>query len=161
MEGFLQPLHLVLAATAGQVRNDGFTPASLVQPGITEYIMAEHHTILHIEDNFENRVLMRRLLVAEGYRVVEAENAFKALDLLKTEKPDLILVDINLPEMDGYTLTRKIKALPGFGQLPVLAVTANVMKGDRERTLQAGCDGYIDKPIDIDKFYETISQFLQ
>ncbi len=122
--------------------------------------MADNKTILHIEDNFENRVLVKRLLLAEGYNLVEAENAYQALDLLKTVQPDLILMDINMPEMDGYTLTRKIKENPAFLNVPVLAITANVMKGDRERTLQAGCDGYIDKPIDIDKFYETLSQFL-
>ncbi len=122
--------------------------------------MADNKTILHIEDNFENRVLVKRLLLAEGYNLVEAEDAYQALDLLKTVQPDLILMDINMPEMDGYTLTKKIKENPAFLNVPILAITANVMKGDRERTLQAGCDGYIDKPIDIDKFYETLSHFL-
>jgi CheY-like chemotaxis protein len=70
-------------------------------------------------------------------------------------------MDINMPGMDGYTLTRRIKAIPELVNIPVLAITANVMKGDRELTYQAGCNGYIDKPIDIDKFYETIAQFLE
>lgn len=123
--------------------------------------MTNNKTILHIEDNFDNRVLVRRLLQCEGYNVVEAENAYLALDTLKTLRPDLILMDINMPEMDGYTLTRKIKEYPELVHIPVIAITANVMKGDRERTLQAGCDGYLDKPIDVDRFSEQIAYFLQ
>lgn len=123
--------------------------------------MPDNPIILHIEDNPDNRVLVRRLLLAEGYQVVEAENATKALEVVQSVTPNLILMDINMPEMDGYTLTGKIKAIPRLSNIPVLAITANVMKGDRERTLQAGCDGYIDKPIDIDRFYETITEFLK
>ena len=122
--------------------------------------MPDNRVILHIEDNIDNRVLVRRLLLAEDYQVVEAENATQALTIIQDLTPNLILMDINMPEMDGYTLTRKIKSIPHLSNIPVLAITANVMKGDRERTLQAGCDGYIDKPIDIDKFYETITQFI-
>mgnify|MGYP001312324331 FL=1 len=117
--------------------------------------------ILHVEDNFENRMLVRRLLLSEGYRIIEAEEALKALEILKTNIPDLILMDINMPEMDGYTLTNKIKAIPGLASLPIIAITANVMKGDREKTLQAGCDGYIEKPIDVDRFLDQVSKFLQ
>lgn len=117
--------------------------------------------ILHVEDNFENRMLVRRLLLSEGYRIIEAEEALKALEILKTDIPDLILMDINMPEMDGYTLTNKIKAMPGLAKLPIIAITANVMKGDREKTLQAGCDGYIEKPIDVDRFLDQVSKFLQ
>jgi two-component system cell cycle response regulator DivK len=117
--------------------------------------------ILHVEDNFDNRMLVRRLLLSEGYRIIEAEEAMKALEILKTDIPDLILMDINMPEMDGYTLTNKIKAMPGLANLPIIAITANVMKGDREKTLQAGCDGYIEKPIDVDRFLDQVSKFLQ
>jgi two-component system, cell cycle response regulator DivK len=131
-----------------------------VKPGITELCMADKSLILHIEDNLDNRVLVRRLLMAEDYQVTEAENAFQALEILKTHLPDLILIDINMPEMDGYTLTKKIREIPALQTVPILAITANVMKGDRERTLEAGCDGYIDKPIDIDNFYEIIKRFL-
>lgn len=122
---------------------------------------AEPKTIMHVEDNLENRVLVRRLLLSEGYRVVEAENANNAIALLSSEKPDLILMDINMPDMDGYTLTHKIKALEGFAAVPIVAITANVMRGDKERTLEAGCDGYIEKPIDIDRFFETVSRFVK
>lgn len=117
--------------------------------------------ILHVEDNFENRMLVRRLRLSEGYRIIEAEEALKALEILKTDIPDLILMDINMPEMDGYTLTNKIKAMPGLANLPIIAITANVMKGDREKTLQAGCDGYIEKPIDVDRFLDQVAKFLR
>ncbi len=117
-------------------------------------------TILHIEDNLDNRVLVRRLLLSEGYNVIEAENAFKALQVIDSQSPDLILMDINMPDMDGYTLTAKLKKMPSVRQVPIVAITANVMKGDREKTMDAGCDGYIEKPIDIDRFSEQISHFL-
>ena len=123
--------------------------------------MQEKRTILYIEDNFENRILIQRVLNAEGYRVLEAENARKAFEVLKTSSPDLILMDINMPDMDGYTLTKQIKTIPAFANVPVIAVTANVMKGDRERTLEAGCDGYLQKPIDIDELPAQIAHFLE
>jgi two-component system, cell cycle response regulator DivK len=122
--------------------------------------MPEPTTILHIEDNPENRVLVRRLLQIEGYQILEAENAFQALQILTKNRPHLILVDINMPDMDGYTLTNRIRKLPELDRIPVVAITANVMKGDREKTLQAGCDGYIEKPIDVDKFSDQIARFL-
>ena len=117
--------------------------------------------ILYIEDNFENRVLVRRILQSEGYQFLEAENAHDALGLLKDTRPDLILLDINMPEMDGYELTEKIKNMPAFSTTPVIAVTANVMRGDKERTFQAGCDGYIEKPIDVDRFIDQINRFFE
>ena len=123
--------------------------------------MQEKRTILYIEDNFENRILIQRVLNAEGYRVLEAENARKAFEVLKTSSPDLILMDINMPDMDGSTLTKQIKTIPAFANVPVIAVTANVMKGDRERTLEAGCDGYLQKPIDIDELPAQIAHFLE
>ncbi len=117
--------------------------------------------ILHVEDNAENRLLVRRLLLSEGYQIYEAENAKKALQIVREHIPDLILMDINMPDMDGYSLTYEIKSLPGLESVPVIALTANVMKGDRERTLQAGCDGYIEKPIDIDRFLDQVAAFLK
>jgi two-component system cell cycle response regulator DivK len=118
-------------------------------------------TILYVEDNPENRLLIRRVLVAEGYDVHEASDAHGALDALKTLHPDLILMDINMPDMDGYTLTAHIRALPNLGLIPIVALTANVMRGDRERSLEAGCDGYIQKPIDIDTLTQQIERFLK
>jgi two-component system cell cycle response regulator DivK len=117
-------------------------------------------TVLYIEDNPDNRLLVKRVLLAEDYELLEARNAFEALAILKSVHPDLILMDINMPEMDGYTLTAKIKSLPGFEQIPILALTANVMRGDKERTLEAGCDGYIQKPIDIDQLTRVIERFI-
>ncbi len=116
-------------------------------------------TILYVEDNFENRVLIRRVLESEGYIMIEASTANKALTQVEKHLPDLILMDINMPDMDGYTLTTKIKEKKEHKDIPVIAVTANVMRGDKERALEAGCDGYIQKPIDIDTLTQQIERF--
>lgn len=117
-------------------------------------------TILYVEDNPDNRNLIRRVLEAEDYSVVEAKDANQALERLQTMLIDLILMDISMPDMDGYTLTAKIKSMPGFAAVPIIAVTANVMRGDRERSLDAGCDGYIQKPIDIDTLSQQLERFI-
>lgn len=117
-------------------------------------------TILYVEDNVDNRILVRRILQAEGYDVLEAGNARETLQVVRTRRPDLILVDINMPEVDGYSLTSRLKADPMLASVPVIAVTANVMRGDRERTLAAGCDGYIQKPIDVDYLPRQIARYL-
>ena len=117
--------------------------------------------ILYIEDNPENRLLMRRVLMAEGYEVDEAFDGASGLEKAAASPPDLILMDINLPELDGYEVTARLKQLPNMAGVPVIAVTANVMKGDREKTLAAGCDGYIQKPIDIDLLPSQIESFLK
>lgn len=119
----------------------------------------EKGTILYVEDNPDNRMLVRRILLSEDYSLLEAVNAAEALEILKTNKPDLILMDINMPDMDGYTLTAKIKKMPGFEKLPILALTANVMRGDKEKVLEAGCDGYIQKPIDFDDLLRQVERF--
>jgi two-component system, cell cycle response regulator DivK len=117
-------------------------------------------TILYVEDNVDNRTLVRRILLSEDYELIEAVNAIDALKVLESTKPDLILMDINMPDMDGYTLTSKIKTTPGFERVPILALTANVMRGDKEKTLEAGCDGYIQKPLDIDQLIREVERFL-
>ncbi len=117
--------------------------------------------ILYIEDNADNRTLIRRILTAEGYELKEAANAIEALATLNLMRPDLILMDINMPDVDGYTLTAQIRAMPGFERVPIVALTANVMRGDRERSLEAGCDGYIQKPIDIDLLPQQIERYLR
>lgn len=122
--------------------------------------MTGEKLILHVEDNSDNRLLVRRLLQAYGYNVIEAENAASARKQIARHQPDLILMDINMPDMDGYSLTNEFKAMPDIKHVPIVAITANVMKGDRERTLSAGCDGYIEKPIDIDRFIETVEFFI-
>ena len=117
--------------------------------------------ILYIEDNPENRLLMRRVLTAAGYIVEEAFDGNSGLQTAAESPPDLILIDINLPELDGYEVTARLKQLPNLADVPIIAVTANVMKGDREKTLAAGCDGYIQKPIDIDLLPSQIESFLK
>ena len=116
--------------------------------------------ILYIEDNPDNRMLVRRVLQSEGYTVIEANDGPGGIQAATEQIPDLILMDINLPDVDGYEITARIKQLPGLAKVPVIALTANVMKGDREKTLAAGCDGYIQKPIDIDQLSPQIEHFL-
>lgn len=117
--------------------------------------------ILYIEDNPENRLLVKRVLEAEGYQVVEADSGGTGLQKAERLKPNLVLMDINLPEIDGYELTHRLKQMPHLAGVPVVAMTANVMKGDRERTLAAGCDGYIQKPIDVDQLPLQVARFMQ
>jgi len=117
--------------------------------------------VLYIEDNSENRLLVRRVLEAEGYSILEATDGPSGVETAVQEQPDLILLDINLPEVDGYELAGRFREMPSLKQVPILAVTANVMLGDRERTLAAGCDGYIPKPIDIDRLPGQIEEALR
>lgn len=117
-------------------------------------------TILYVEDNSDNRSLVRRVLGAEGYLVIDAINAKQAFEKLESGSFDLILMDINIPDMDGYTLTARIKGMKKYSKIPIIAVTANVMRGDREKSLEAGCDGYIQKPIDIDAISMQIEKFI-
>ncbi len=99
--------------------------------------------------------------MAEGYDVLEAGSAQEALQILQGQVPDIILVDINMPEVDGYTLTRTIRSMPGLANVPIVALTANVLRGDREKSLEAGCDGYIQKPVDIDVLPLQIERYLR
>ncbi len=122
--------------------------------------MPDKATILYVEDNSDNRKLVRRVLEVEGYAVVEAKDGSEAIRCLENGPVDLALMDINMPDVDGYTLTAQIRAMPKYAKLPIVAVTANVMRGDRERSLQAGCDGYIQKPIDIDTLAQQVERFL-
>ncbi len=117
--------------------------------------------ILYIEDNPENRLLVRRILQAEGYTVVEAVDGPSGLEAAASSPPDLILLDINLPEMDGYELVGKLRKIPGLATTPIIALTAYALKGDRERILAAGCDGYIQKPIDVDSLPVQVASFLK
>ena len=119
-----------------------------------------NNLILHVEDNIDNRVLVRRLLESHSFKVIEAANAYEAVISLRNYRPGLILMDINIPDVDGYTLTSKLKTIPNVKNIPIIAITANAMRGDREKTLHAGCDGYIEKPIDIDNFLTQVNSFL-
>lgn len=117
--------------------------------------------VLYIEDNPENRLLVKRMLEASGYRVTEAVDGPSGLRAAQESLPDLILLDISLPEMDGYDLARRFSEIADLQDVPILAITANVMKGDRERALAAGCDGYIPKPIDIDQLPSQVEGALR
>lgn len=117
-------------------------------------------TILYVEDNLDNRNLVKRVLEAAGYQFIGTDNAADGIALAQLHHPDLILVDINLPEVDGLTMTQELKADAQFEKIPIIAITANVMRGDRERTLAAGCDDYIQKPIDVDQLPRQIARFL-
>src|SRR5262245_55687676 len=100
-------------------------------------------TILYVEDNAANRLLVRQVLEGVGYRLIEATDGLSGIKLAQESRPDLILMDINIPGMDGYEAATRIKSLPELGAIPIIALTAKVMAGDRERALAAGCDGFI------------------
>jgi len=117
--------------------------------------------ILYIEDNPGNRMLVRRILMVEDYDVYEAEDGPTGVEIALREKPDLVLMDMNLPDLDGYEMTRRMRAIPELANIPIIAMTANVMQGDREKTLAAGCSGYIPKPIDVDELPHQIARFLK
>lgn len=104
-------------------------------------------TILIAEDNAVNRELLRELLEARGYAVEEASNGQEALEMIARRQPDALLLDLNMPVLDGMATVRKIRENPAMASLPVLAVTAYAMRGDREKTLAAGFDEYLSKPI--------------
>ena len=119
--------------------------------------------VLYIEDNSDNRMLVRRILMASDYDFViqEADNAHRGIEYALANRPDLILMDLSMPEMDGLTATRHIRNMPELSDIPIVALTANAMDSDRDRSLEAGCDGYIKKPIDVDKFPEEVITFIR
>jgi two-component system cell cycle response regulator DivK len=117
--------------------------------------------VLYIEDNNDNMTLVRRVLEIEGYEVIAAENGQRGLTLAEQELPDLIITDINLPDIDGYEVTDRLKKAAKTAHIPIIAMTANVMKKDRESVIQAGCDGYISKPIDVDELPAQVETFLR
>ena len=116
--------------------------------------------ILYIEDNRDNLRLVERLLVMNDFLFIGVEDAARGIEIAGAECPDLILMDINLPGLDGYEATMKLRSLPSLANTPVVAVTANAMSGDRERALSVGCAGYITKPIDVDTFIDDIERFI-
>lgn len=119
-----------------------------------------NETILLVEDNPMNRRLAEFLLRSNGYKVIEAANAEQAFELLKAERPALVVMDIQLSGIDGLEATRRIKADPATVAIPVIAVTSFAMKGDREKALRAGCAAYITKPIDKATFIQEIAAHL-
>jgi CheY-like chemotaxis protein len=117
--------------------------------------------ILAVEDNEENRDSLTRRLERRGFEVLVANDGKAGVEKAKTEKPDLILMDMNMPEMDGWEATRQIKAEPALADVKVIALTAYAMGGDRERALEAGCTDYHAKPIEFPKLLAQIEQILQ
>ncbi|RTL97402.1 response regulator [Ancylobacter rudongensis] len=116
-------------------------------------------TVLIVEDNELNMKLFNDLLEAHGYITVGTRNGIEAMDLARKHRPDLILMDIQLPEVSGLDVTRALKADPELKAIPVIAVTAFAMKGDEERIREGGCEAYLSKPISVAKFLETVRQF--
>lgn len=117
--------------------------------------------VLYIEDDDNNRLLVERIMMAEGFEILSTSNALDGISRAVDYSPDIILMDINMPDMDGYMATKELRQLPQLDQVPIVAVTANVMKGDMEETLAAGCDGYIPKPIDVDRFPAEVYHYIQ
>ena len=117
-------------------------------------------TVLIVEDNPMNMELCSDLLRAQGYEVLQAATALEALGVLSEAKPDLILMDIQLPGLSGLDLTRRLKEDPKTKGIPIVALTAHAMKGDEVKVFEAGCSGYIPKPIDIREFPKAVEGFL-
>lgn len=117
-------------------------------------------TVLIVEDNELNMKLFNDLLEAKGYNVVQTRSGLTALDLAKEHRPDLILMDIQLPEVSGLEVTKWIKEDETIASIPIIAVTAFAMKGDEERIRQGGCEAYISKPISVATFIKTIQYYI-
>lgn len=118
------------------------------------------HRVLVIEDNEQNMYLITFMLERAGHRVVQAQDGLEGIALAESENPALILLDIQLPEMDGYAVAGELKRNPSTAHVPIVAVTSYAMVGDRERALDAGCSGYIEKPINPDTFAHEVEGFL-
>lgn len=120
------------------------------------------NTILYIEDNPDNTTLVRRALEARGYKLLDAPNGIKGVSLAETQEIELILLDINLPDIDGYEVARRLRASSkrSLASIPIIAVTANALKGDAQRALEAGCDVYMSKPINIRELWARVEAFV-
>jgi len=117
-------------------------------------------TVMIVEDNELNMKLFHDLLESQGYATIQTNNGMEALDLARAHHPDLILMDIQLPEVSGLVVTKWLKEDEELKSIPVVAVTAFAMKGDEERILAGGCEGYISKPISVPHFLETIASYI-
>jgi CheY-like chemotaxis protein len=116
--------------------------------------------VLYIEDNDQNFYLVNFIMNAKGYEVVRARDGREGIDLVTAEKPRLILLDIQLPVMDGYSTARELRKNPGLSATPIIALTSYAMAGDREKALAAGCNGYIEKPINPKTFLEQVESYI-
>ncbi len=116
--------------------------------------------ILIVEDEPKNLTLLRDLLQVSGYKTIEATDGEQGVELAKSNKPDLILMDVQMPKMDGLEATRILKADATTSNIPVLALTSYAMKGDKERVLEAGCNGYLPKPFNIQELLKEVTEYL-
>jgi two-component system cell cycle response regulator DivK len=116
--------------------------------------------ILVVEDTEDNRRIIRDLLASVGYELIEAVDGGEGVALAQSEKPDLILMDIQLPVIDGYEATRRIRAIPDLAKVPIIAVTSYALSGDEAKTRAAGCDGYVAKPFSPRQLVAKIREFL-
>ncbi len=118
--------------------------------------------ILYIEDNPDNMLLVKRVLVASGYNVLEAENGTRGLSVAENQDVDLVLLDINLPDLDGYEVARRLRSnvKKALAHIPIIAITANALKGDAEKALEAGCDVYMSKPINVHELRARVEAFI-
>jgi two-component system cell cycle response regulator DivK len=117
-------------------------------------------TILYIEDNPDNKLLVQRALEARGYTLTWAADGRSGLAQAEAHPPDLILLDINLPDMDGYEVARRLRAHDALRSVPIMAITANALKGDAEKALAAGCDDYLSKPLQIQELWARVEALL-
>ena len=118
------------------------------------------YTVLIVEDNPNNRMIMRDMMEVQGHKTLEAVDGPAGLAMAVERRPDLILMDVQLPGVDGYEVTRRLKAQEGTKGIPIIAVTSFAMKGEEDRAREARCDAYLSKPIDIHKLVETVKRFL-
>lgn len=119
------------------------------------------HRVLVVEDNRDNMTLIVDVLSSMNYVVIQALDGQDGIDKAAQEKPDLILMDLSLPKVDGWTATRQIKANPELQKIPVIALTAHAMVGDREKALDAGCDDYVTKPINLPELMKKLNEYLE
>jgi two-component system cell cycle response regulator DivK len=122
--------------------------------------MSDSNVVLIVEDNAQNMMMMRDLLQVQGYEVLQACNGQQGWDLAREHRPDLILMDIQLPDVSGLEVTKWLKADENLKSVPVIAVTAFAMKGDRELMLRMGCDGYVSKPISVPDFLRILEYYF-
>ena len=118
------------------------------------------HRVLVVKDEKDNMDLFCQILEFHGCQAIQAVDGRDAINMTQSEVPDLILMDLSLPALDGWEATRTIKAIPHLAQIPIVALTAHAMVGDKERALEAGCDGYISKPIEVVRFFDQLLGYL-
>ena len=118
-------------------------------------------TILIVEDNIKNLRLVNDIMESQGYQTLQASGGYEGIELARQKKPDLIIMDIQMPDIDGIQVTRMLKHERETSAIPIIALTAMAMKGDREKIIEAGCDGYLQKPIRFDALIDIVKQWLK